>query len=82
MKRLTIFFLILTGLLFLGIALMIKPTSLVQTPEQNQSSFSERQQIDSPVLSTIVVAGSTLTIIGVIGVAILGFYTFRQINQT
>ena len=81
MKRLTISFFILAGLLFVGIALMIKPSAFVHSSEQNQSSFTEKPEIERSFLTIIIISGSILTIIGLIGLSIMGFYAFKEINR-
>lgn len=73
MNRLFISFIVLTGLMFLGIFVLIKPSVFVllanvdQMPLQNQTLSSQM------VPKEIIVLGSVLTIVGLIGLSVLGF---------
>ena len=81
MKRLTISFIILTGLLFMGIAIMIKPSNFASQLESAQTTPN------IPLSSTIVpreiiLIGSILVIMGLVGLSILGFRIFKDFENT
>lgn len=78
MKKHILSFIILVGVLFLGIAIMIKPTTFISPSMPNQSWSSDQPLAGRIVPKSIIMLGSALTIIGVIGLSVQGFIIFRE----
>ena len=81
MKKLVLTFIIFTTMLFAGIFIMLKPSSFVTQPVP----FHLAQ--DNPVASTnvprvIILTGSTLIIVGLVGLSILGFRMYKNSETT
>ena len=74
----TIVFIVLVVMLFSGIGILMKPTSLV--PSSVSSATGEGQQLadNSPVLKAVITMGSTFLLIGLVGLAVLGFMIARK----
>ena len=81
MKNLTISFIILVGLLFLGIAIMIKPASFVGTSPPEELSSPDKLNMERIIPKEIIILGSALTIGGLVGLSILGFRIFKEIDR-
>jgi low temperature requirement protein LtrA len=81
MNRLTISFIIFAGLLFVGIAIMIKPVAFVSISLQNQPSSGEQVVAERSALRGIIVLGSALTILGLVGLSIQGFWMFKEFGD-
>lgn len=81
MNRLTIFFIVLVVLLFTGLFILIYPNIIVSrlSPREMASPTQTLARITVP--KEIILAGSTLTIIGLVGLAILGFKIFKESEQ-
>jgi hypothetical protein len=78
MNKYTILFIVLVIMLFAGIGILMKPTSLVPSP----SATGEGQPADiNPVLKTVITLGSVSLITGLIGLAVLGFMIAREDKQ-
>lgn len=75
MNRTTIAFIVLVVMLFSGIGILMKPTSLVQS-----SITREGQQPadNSPTLKALITIGSALLLVGLVGLAVLGFMITRK----
>ena len=81
MKRFTFYFIILSGLLFAGIAIMVKPTAFVPTTVSYQASSPEQPLAGRIVPREIIILGSALTILGLVGLSILGFRIFKESDR-
>lgn len=81
MKRLTLSFIILAGLLFVGIAILMKPATFVPMSLQNQSSSYDQLSADRTIPTEIIVLGSALTILGVVGLSVQGFRMFKEFDR-
>jgi hypothetical protein len=81
MKKLVVAFIILTGILFAGIFIMIKPSNFASQLESAQTTPN------IPLSSTnvprgIILIGSILVIMGLVGLSILGFRIFKDFENT
>jgi len=78
MNIVTIVFIVLVVMLFSGIGILMKPTSLV--PSSVSSATGEGQQLadNSPVLKAVITMGSAFLLIGLVGLAVLGFMVARK----
>lgn len=81
MNRLIISFIILVGLLFIGIVLLIKPTVLVTSLSPDEMADLTQPLAGSIVPREIITLGSVFTIIGLVGLSILGFRIFKESEQ-
>ena len=73
MSRLFIFFIMLTGLMFLGIFILINPSVFVLLPHGDRMPLQNQTLSGQLVPKEIIVLGSVLTIVGLIGLSVLGF---------
>jgi hypothetical protein len=78
MKSTTLSFVILVGILFGGIVIMIKPTIFVSRLMPTQMAPPEQPLAGRIVPREIIMLGSVLTIIGLVGVSVLGFRIFEE----
>lgn len=78
MKKSTLSFVILVGILFGGIVIMIKPTIFVSQLMPFQMAPPEQPLAGHIVPREIIMLGSVLTITGLVGVAVLGFMIFEE----
>ena len=81
MKKLVLAFIIFTIILFAGIFIMLKPSSFITQPVQLQPAQ------DKPVASTsvprvIILTGSVLIIVGLVGLSVLGFRAYKNSETT
>ena len=74
----TLPFIILVGVLFGGIVIMIKPTIFVSRLMPSEMAPPEEPLAGRIVPREIIMLGSVLTIIGLVGVSVLGFKIFQQ----
>ena len=75
MNKYTVVFIVLVVMLFAGIGILMKPTSLVPS----SSATGEGQPADkNPALRGIVTLGSVSLITGLVGLAVLGFMIARE----
>jgi hypothetical protein len=74
----TLPFIILVGVLFGGIVIMIKPTIFVSRLMPSEMAPPEEPLAGRIVPREIIMVGSVLTIIGLVGVSVLGFRIFQQ----
>ena len=72
------YFIILTGLLFVGIVILIYPTSFVPRLTPSQMAPPAQPLAGTIVPREIIILGSVLTITGLVGLAILGFRIFKE----
>jgi hypothetical protein len=78
MNKSTILFVILVGLLFAGIAILIKPTAFVPVLKPAEMAPPTQPLAGAIVPREIITLGSILTITGLVGLAILGFRIFKE----
>jgi hypothetical protein len=74
----TLSFIILVGILFGGIVIIIKPTIFVSRLMPSQMAPPEQPLAGSIVPREIIMLGSVLTIIGLVGLSVLGFRIFEE----
>ena len=77
MKKYTVSFIILVGILFAGIIIMIKPTIFVPRLAPSQMGPQEQPLAGRIVPREIIMVGSVLTIIGLVGLTVMGFRIFE-----
>ncbi len=74
MNKITIAFIVLVIMLFSGIGILMKPTSIIPVPEDDEG----QQPADtSPALRALITTGSAFLLIGLVGLAVLGFMLAR-----
>jgi len=78
MKKSTLTFIVLVGILFGGIVIMIKPTIFVPRLMPSQMASPEEPMAGRIVPREIIILGSVLTIIGLLGLSVLGFKIFEE----
>jgi hypothetical protein len=81
MKKSTLTFIVLVGILFGGIVIMIKPTIFVSRLMPSQMASPEEPMAGRIVPREIIILGSVLTIIGLLGLSVLGFKIFEESKQ-
>jgi hypothetical protein len=81
MNRITLYFIILTGLLVIGIVILIYPTSFVPRLTPSQMAPPTQPLAGTIVPREIIMVGSLLTITGLVGLPILGFRIFKESEQ-
>jgi hypothetical protein len=81
MNRFTISFIVLVGLLFIGIVLLINPTVFVHKLLPNEMASTTQPLAGSIVPREIIILGSAFTVIGLVGLSILGFRIFKESEQ-
>lgn len=70
MNRTIIAFIVLVVLLFLGIGILMNPSTLVSF----SGSSAEGQTADNnPTIKAFITLGSALLLVGLVGLAVLGF---------
>lgn len=82
MKKFTISFIVLVGVLFGGILILIYPSSIVSRLSSNETSPLSQPFVDTGVLRGIIILGSVLTISGLVGLSVLGFRIFKDSEKT
>jgi hypothetical protein len=80
MRNLVISFIILAGLLFVGIAIMLEPFAFAPTPAQPGPS-SENAVNVRIVPRELILLASALILGGLVGLSIQGFRAFTEINH-
>ena len=78
MKKSTLSFIILVGILFGGIVIMIKPTIFVSRLMPSQMAPPEEPLAGRIVPREIIMLGSALTMVGLVGLSVLGFTLFKE----
>ncbi len=74
MNKITIAFIVLVVMLFSGIGILMKPTSIIPVTEDDEG----QQPADtSPALRALITTGSAFLLIGLVGLAVLGFMLAR-----
>lgn len=81
MNGFTFSFIILTGILFTGIAIMVKPTSFISPSIPYQLSPPDQPLVGRIVPREIIMLGSALTILGLVGLSVLGFRIFKEFDR-
>lgn len=81
MNKFIISFIILAGLLLIGIVLLIKPTFFVPSLSPNEMDPPTQPLAGRIVLKEIIILGSVFTIAGLIGLSVLGFRIFKESEQ-
>lgn len=78
MNTATIAFIVLVVMLFSGIAILMKPTSLVTSLVPSATREDQKPVDNNPALKTVITMGSALLLIGLVGLAVLGFMITRE----
>ena len=78
MKKLYLSFIILVGILFLGIVIMIKPTIFASSPMPSHIELPGQPMAGRIVPKEVILLGAGLIIAGVIGLTVLGFTMFKD----
>ena len=75
LNKITVAFIVLVAMLFSGIGILMKPTNIIPVPEAEEG----KQPADtSPALKLLIRMGSALLLIGLVGLAVLGFMISRN----
>jgi hypothetical protein len=75
MNRTVIAFIILVVVLFLGIGILMNPTALVTF---SMSSAVNQTADNNPAIKALITLGSAFLLVGLVGLAILGFMIARK----
>jgi hypothetical protein len=78
MNTFIISLIILVGLLFVGIVILINPTSFAPRLTTSQMPPPTQPLAGTIVPREIIMVGSALTVTGLVGLAILGFRVFKE----
>jgi hypothetical protein len=70
LNKITVAFIVLVAMLFSGIGILMKPTDIVPVPEAEEGKQSAET---SPALKVLIRMGSAFLLIGLVGLAVLGF---------
>ena len=77
MNRVTIAFTVLVVMLFSGIGILMKPTSLIPIsvpPETGGGQLADH----NPALKAVITLGSAFLLTGLVGLAVIGFVITRN----
>jgi small neutral amino acid transporter SnatA (MarC family) len=74
----TIAFIVLVVMLFSGIGILMKPTSLVPLSVSSTTEESQQPADNSLALKTVITIGSAFLLVGLVGLAVLGFMITRK----
>jgi hypothetical protein len=74
----TVAFIVLVVMLFSGIGILMKPTSLVQPSVSSVTREGQQPADNSPVLKAVITIGSALLLVGLVGLAVVGFMITRK----
>jgi hypothetical protein len=75
MNRTIIAFIVLVVMLFLGIGILMNPTILVTF---SVSSAVDQTAENSPAIKSLITLGSAFILVGLVGLAVLGFMIARK----
>lgn len=81
MKKLTLSFIILVGILFLGIIIMIKPSIFVSPLMPHHIASPDQPLAGRIVPKAIMIVGSALMVTGIVGLSVLGFIIFKEFEH-
>jgi 4-hydroxybenzoate polyprenyltransferase len=74
-NRTVIAFIVLVVVLFLGIGILMNPTILVTT---SVSSVVTQTADSNPAIKALITLGSAFILVGLVGLAVLGFMVARK----
>lgn len=74
----TIAFIVLVVMLFSGIGILMKPTSLVPSSVSSVTGEGQQPADNSPALKAVITMGSAFLLVGLVGLAVLGFMISRK----
>jgi hypothetical protein len=75
LNKTTVAFIVLVAVLFSGIGILMKPSNIVPVPKAEDG----KQPADaSPALKVLIRMGSAFLLIGLVGLAVLGFMISRK----
>jgi hypothetical protein len=75
MNRTIIAFIVLVVMLFLGIGILMNPTILVTS---SVSSAVSQTADNNPAIKALITLGSAFILVGLVGLAVLGFMISRK----
>jgi hypothetical protein len=75
MSKIVIAFVVLVVVLFLGIGILMNPTVLVTF---SVSSAVNQTADNNPAIKALITLGSAFVLVGLVGLAILGFMVARK----
>ena len=81
MKSSILLFLIFAVLLFVGIAIMMKPAAFVSAPIPNDPSASKELNTTNPIPRVVIILGSASIISGLVGLSVQGFRMFKDFDR-
>ena len=81
MNIVAIAFIVLVVMLFSGIGILMKPTSLVPSSVSSTTEEGQRPANNNPVLKAVITIGSAFLLVGLVGLAVLGFMITRKDEQ-
>jgi hypothetical protein len=74
MNRTIIAFIVLVVLLFLGIGILMNPTILVTSSVSSVGLTAD----NNPIIKALITLGSAFILVGLVGLAVLGFMISRK----
>jgi hypothetical protein len=79
MDRITIISIILIIMLFAGIAIMMDPTKLIGQPSQSREETPRAPNNQN--LRVVLTLGSVSTIVGLVGIGVIGFVSSKKAQE-
>jgi hypothetical protein len=78
MDKYAVAFIVLVVMLFAGIGILMKPTSLVPSSMSLLATRGGQPADNNPTLQAVITLGSLSLITGLVGLAVLGFMITRE----
>ena len=78
MNKYAIAFIVLVVMLFAGIGILMKPTSLIPSSMSSLATGGGQPADNSPTLRAVITLGSVSLITGLVGLAVLGFMITKE----
>jgi hypothetical protein len=78
MNKYAIAFIVLVLMLFAGIGILMKPTSLVPSSKSSLATGGGQPADNNPTLKAVITLGSVSLITGLVGLAVLGFMITKE----
>ena len=80
MLKIVIIFIILTGILITGIFILMKPSIFNSSLSPYGDTAVHQSTVGSTISKQFITIGSTLAIVGLVGLSVLGFRIFKNIQ--
>jgi|SoiMethySBSTD1v2_1073268.scaffolds.fasta_scaffold139022_3 hypothetical protein len=80
MLKIVIIFIILTGILITGIFILMKPSIFNSSLSPYGDTAVHQSTVGNTISKQFITIGSTLAIVGLVGLSVLGFRIFKNIQ--